>query len=121
MTTTTTTKKITIHMSERSPVKIAVDDWPLIASVGWYNGEHECQANTVRAIKVRQHEDGRTVVYGWEDEGPGGQHASFRATYAGFMLAAGEDVARAIRRVAGLIGDDKLGDECIADLPAEEI
>jgi len=133
-TTTTTTKKmITITMSERGPVKIDPEQWPVIASAEEHDGQVECQANTLWRIKVREHADGRRLVYGWQDRGNGGQHAGYRGTYAGFLLdqfqadhehrEAELEAAtiRAIRRVAGVIGAEHLGAECIADLPAREI
>ena len=133
MTTTTESKRITITMSERAPLSIVEDDWPLIASAEWFNGQHECQANTIRRIKVRQHADGRRLVYGFQRAGNGGQFAGTRNPAGGFLigprtdtepreLSSGDDeTIRAIRRVGGILGDDDLAAECIADLPAEEI
>lgn len=118
---TTESKMITITMSETAPIKLDPKVWSLVAEANWFDGQHDFQANTVRAIKVREHADGRRVVYGWERSGPGGQYADFRPSYAGWLLAPGDDVVRAIRRVAGVIGDEKLGAECIADLPAAEV
>jgi len=43
---------------------------------------------------------------------------------AGFLLPAGADedeTIRALRRVGGVLDDDGLAEECIGDLPAEEI
>lgn len=134
MTTTTTKKKmIAITMSERAPLKLDPELWPLIASADTHDGAVECQANREWAIKVREHEDGRRVVYGWVCRGNGGMPIGYRGASGGFLLdapsasdpAARErheaDTIRAIRRVAGIIGDDQLGDECISDLPAVEL
>lgn len=122
--TTMTTERITITMSERRPLSIAKDDWPVIARAYWHNGEHECQANTVRKILVRQHADGRRIVYGLQGAGQGGQYIGTRNPEGGFLLSAGsseEETVRAIRRVGGIIDDPELADACIADLPAESI
>jgi len=109
---TTEKKSITITMSETAPIKIDPAKWPKIASAGWSDGH----------VAVREHEDGRRVVYGWH-----------RAKLAGFLLGSfntpldnasnvtDEATIRAIRRVAGVIGDEDLGAECIGDLPAQEI
>ena len=124
-TTTEKKKKIAVTMSERAPIKLDHDLWPLIASADTHDGQVECQANREWAIKVREHEDGRRVVYGWVQRGNGGMPIGYRGASGGYLVEAGanagEETIRAIRRVAGIIGDDQLGDECIADLPAEEL
>jgi hypothetical protein len=123
MTTTDTNtpkKKITIALSEASPVKIVAEDWPVIANAKNHDGEVESQANRIWTIKVRRHTDGRTIVYG--DYDTHWQHE--RCKQAGYLLAAdaGDDATiRAIRRVAGVIGDNELADAVIGDLPAHEI
>jgi hypothetical protein len=125
-----TTKKIKITMSERRPLTIVDCEWPVIAKADWWNGEHRFQANYERRIRVREHADGRRIVYGTYDSGGGGVPVGFRGAAGGFLLdKAGygrpgvqdERTVRAIRRVAGIIGDDAMADECIADLPAESI
>jgi len=150
MTTTEKKKKIAVTMSERAPLKLDPDLWPLIASADTHDGQVECQANREWAIKVREHEDGRRVVYGWVRRGNGGMPIGYRGASGGYLIEpqpvtdveprrdeAGELIGyqdgatrtvpdeaatiRAIRRVAGIIGDDHLGDECIGDLPAEEL
>ena len=123
MTTTEAPKKIKITMSERRPLSIVEDEWPLIASADWHNGQVECQANTIRRIKVREHADGRRLVYGFDRAGNGGQHAGTRNPAGGFLVAAGDEdeTVRALRRIGGILGDDDLAAECIADLPAEDL
>lgn len=133
--TTTEKKTITITMSETSPVKIDPEQWHVIASADHHDGKVVCQANNVWLIEVREHDDGRRLVYGMHEAGNGGQYEGFRPTYGGYLFdedGHGSDdpklrkeketaTIRAIRRVAGLIGDSKLGDECVANLPAQEI
>jgi hypothetical protein len=123
-TTSEATKKIKITMSERRPLSIDPEQWPVIAQADWHDGRVECQANNIMRIKVREHADGRRIVYGFRRAGDGGQHAGTRNPEAGFLLSsdAGEDeTIRALRRVGGVIDDDRLAEECIADLPAEEV
>jgi hypothetical protein len=124
-----TTSTIRIPLSERRPLTVTKADWPLLAKADWFNGEHECQANYVRKIRVRESRDGlRRVVYGSYDRGNGGAPIGFRGAEGGFLLSRAEfeademeaETVRAIRRVAGIIGDDQMGDECIANLPAED-
>lgn len=133
----TTTKRIKVRLSERAPVSIDPEEWSLVASAEtfWGGSGHACQANEEAWIKVRQHDDGRTLVYCDRDRGPGGMPIEYRGTSGGWLLdnvpnpGVGatttappiDDVVRAIRRCAGLIGASELGDECIADLPTEEI
>lgn len=121
----TTTNKIKIVMSERRPFTIVAELWPVIAQADWYNGEHECQANTIRRIKVREHHaDGRRIIYGFQRAGNGGQFVGTRNPHAGFLVPSGadeEETIRALRRVGGILGDAGLADQCIHDLPSEEI
>jgi hypothetical protein len=129
--TTTEAKKIKVPMSERRPLSIVVDEWPIIACADWYSGQHECQANYTRMLIVREHADGRRVVYGDYERGPGGAPIGFRGSEGGFLVPGkvgypvptpdDDETVRAIRRVAGIIGDEQLGDECIRDLPSEDI
>ena len=118
-------KTLTITLSDSRPVKINDEEWPAIAVVSdWSGGQIECQANTQWVLRVRRHADGRTIVYGWQDAGPGGQYVGTRNPRAGYLLTAEateDEVIRAIRRVAGAINRDELGSDCIADLPAETI
>lgn len=125
----TTTKK-TIPMSEQRPVEIYPEDWPVIAEAMKHDGNVACQANTEWLIHVREHMDGRRLVYGYCRAGRGGKPAGWRGAHAGFLidscvrLLAPRDVddetIRCIRRVDGVIGGN-LANDCIADLPAVEL
>jgi hypothetical protein len=122
------TTKIKITMSERRPLSIVKADWPAIAYGGDYSGEHEFQAFDGAWIQVRKHADGRHIVYGYAGDWDGGGRPTRENREAGYLLAPGEDVVRAIYRVAGVLADtDYVGDmahaaarRCIADLPSEE-
>jgi hypothetical protein len=118
-----TTDKIKITMSERRPLSISPEEWPLIARADRHDGKVESQANHRWSIRVRQHADGRRLVYGYLREGNGGVPAGWRGADGGFLVAAGDEdgTVRAIRRIAGIIDDDKMADECIADLPEETL
>jgi hypothetical protein len=134
----TTTDKIKITMSERRPLTIVKAEWLVIARADRHDGRVEVQANHEWAIRVREHRDGRRIVYGWLREGNGGVHAGWRGAEGGFLVPPGDALrdaddgplshvpdddgtVRAIRRVGGIIGDDRMADECIADLPGEEL
>jgi len=109
---------LTITLTGRRPVQIAKSEWPMIASNHEYDGEHECQANRHERINVRQHADGRTLVYGvystaWANESD---------RRRGELLDFGEDIPTAIHRVAESMEFEPAFAECvIADLPAEEL
>ncbi|OGS01709.1 MAG: hypothetical protein A2V88_04350 [Elusimicrobia bacterium RBG_16_66_12] len=124
---TTATDTITIHLSDRAPVRIADGAWPCIALASWHDGQIACQANKVAYVRARRHEDGRIIVYGALKSGPGGCYAGWRDSRAGYLLGrTGEEtptdeIVRAIRRVAGAIGMTELGDECIGDLPPVDL
>lgn len=122
-TTTAKPEKITITLSDRRPVTIVKGDWPLIAEASWFNGEHEFQANRKAFIKVRQHDDGRTIVYASLHSGPGGVEIGWRGAAGGFIVPSPDtdEIVRSIRRCAGIIDMPELADECIADLPAEDL
>ena len=131
---TTETKKRTITLTGRPPVRITDSDWPLIASAKGdsYRGndygryrqallQGECDEY---ALRMRQHADGRTLVYGVLDvaiaawNAPAGGN-SYRG---GQLLHAGADIANAIRRVGDECSmPDAVIRECIADMPAEEL
>ncbi len=118
MTSNTTAPKIrTVTLTDHAPVRIREDLWPQIAHGNWCdNPAIPFQANRGGDIRVRQHADGRAVVYAtawskWQGE---------RDWSGGELLAAGEDIIAAIRRVGAELHDSAVRD-CIADLPAVEI
>lgn len=128
----TTTKTRTITLTARRPVTITDAEWPIIASADHssHDGQVECQANEkwYGWLKVRQHADGRALVYGRDDYDTNWQGRSGHCYRGGELLAAGDDIAAAIFRVANdLVGrgaNDEMitiAHECIADLPAETI
>lgn len=137
---TTEKTKTTITMTDRAPITITKEDWPVIADAEWHTGEHKIQANEEAYMRVREHADGRRIVYGVRERGNGGMPVGYRGKEAGFLVGAvdcpprdrpdgkvsitGPDASetiRAIRRVAGLIDMGELGNDLIADLPAEEL
>jgi hypothetical protein len=112
-----------IKLTDRRPIAVHPNDWDIIASASWRNTSLACQANYVRYIAVRQHADGRRLVYGEYKAGPAGGLPSFRGMYGGYLLEAAQPdraTIEAIRKVAREITHPALGDECIAGLPAEE-
>ena len=118
----TTDKIRTITLTDRAPVKISEALWPTISYSSRHDGKVECQANHVWHLTVRQHVDGRTIVYGSEVEGRGGVHQGYEEARAGVILDAGADIAAAVRRVGERARcSDAVIDEVIAGLPAVEL
>ena len=131
-------KTRTITLTGRRPVTIDEDDWPVIAESQWGDcdkpqyppeANREADAN----LKVRRHADGRAIVYGTYRyrtlfRGEDDAHAA-----AGRLLDADGDIIAAVRGVTDHLSsydslpDDwqpdwpMLADDCIADLPAEQL
>lgn len=130
----------TITLSDRPPVRISDDDWNELAGAveEEHDGQVRSQANRVSkwSIRVRQHEDGRAIVYAVYDYSTNWQNERGYGHKHGLLLTAEqattEGICEAIKTVARRMeagehnGDDgerwaRLADECIADLPAEDI
>ena len=148
--TTTTTKTRTITLTDRPPVRITEADWPIIASGDerpghTHNGTPVPDYETDRyTIRVRQHADGRALVYGvidaataWTgtEDWRGGELLSHPYSSGADNTqpdspvvrtqgrrVSTHEIAGAIRRVGesgGII--ESVIRECIAGLPAETI
>ena len=128
--------KMTITLTGRAPVKITKDEWPVIASGvnHWYEGQYECQASRKKSWKliVRQHADGRTLVYaifagtsqyqGEKDENVrAGKMVTVEGSDTAPIIAAIFEVAEDMRARSGQEEFARIAHECIADLPAVEL
>jgi len=129
------TKTRTITLTDRRPVTIREGEWPVLASArddSWTDYTRPaplrarltskvCSAYEVDVyhLVVRQHADGRALVYAVVDASPAWTGTeSYRG---GEFLAPGADVPAAIRRVGEAAHSipESVIRECIADLPAE--
>ncbi len=127
--------KITIRLTDARPVRVSNANWPLIASAkgdSWTEQDParhqqalQCGELDKYSIGVRQHADGRTIIYGFVSGSP---LTGTKDAYAGFRYGlVGESVPDAtstasIRRVAGVCGiPSSVADECIADLEPEDL
>jgi len=127
---TTTAKHRTITLTDRPPVRIREDDWPVIgvATGDSYGGgdyarhqqalaRGECDTYSLR---VRQHIDGRVIVYGVLDAATVWTGSEDRR--GGELLEPGVEMVAAIRRVGAECQlPDSIIRECIASLPPVEI
>lgn len=121
-------KQRTITLTDRAPVKIDEETWNLIAQGEDYQGQYDFQAFDGAWIRVRRHEDGRTIVYGYAGDWDGGGRPERESIRAGFLVAANETV-ETIGRVADILREtahageyaDGAARQCVAALPAEEL
>lgn len=129
--------KRTITLTGRPPVSIEDEAWPIIAQASYhdFDNQYDFQANRhwKGSVRVRQHEDGRVIVYAVCTYASQFQNESGYQQKAGELLGVGattEQITAAIHRVHGTIDGDEggrplqwklLAEECIADLPAEEL
>jgi hypothetical protein len=117
--------KRTITLTDRCPVTIDEDAWPVIAAADWFEGQYEGQANRKAHIRVRAHADGRHLVYGVFTS----RHQGESDHRAGYLIPASDQVpgtmpncpvVAAIHAVSKKVWRD-LADEVIADLPPVEL
>lgn len=138
-TDTTTPKTRTITLTDRAPVKIREDEWPIVAHGSYSNhdNQYESQANRKWKcdVRVREHEDGRAIVYGIYDYDTAFQGERGFAAKAGALIGASTDRVSAIRSVGETLTESAVEAghedfvahisaavrECVADLPAEEL
>ncbi len=125
------TKNRTITLTDRAPVSITEEDWPVIAVArgdSWGNsgdyGQHEQELAQAQldeyTLRVRRHGDGRAIVYGVLTAAPA--WTGSEDWRGGELLDDDTDIASTIRRVGEDGGlPDVIIRECIADLPTETI
>jgi hypothetical protein len=129
-TNTTEPKYRSITLTERRPVRIRENNWPIVAkgrgdSFGSRDYSRHQQALSQGELDryyltVRQHADGRAIVYGSLDAASAWTGSEDRA--GGETLDASADLAAAVRRVGEYCQlPDAIIRECIADLPAETL
>lgn len=127
--TTSNARSRTITLTDRPPVTIHEAEWPVVAAARRHDGEIEYDAIRRWGLRVRQHEDGRALVYATYSTSVRGAH-NYRG---GELLESISDVPAGIRRVGERAAEHAsdgvstrrvwlaLIDECIADLPSEEL
>lgn len=132
-----TGKTLKIVLTGRRPVIIDVDAWPVVARglyVSQDNEPNEYNRKTEVDIKVRQHVDGRSIVYGTYDYDTRWQHEDC-ARYRAGVIVGSDDAATCDGLVNAVLetaenlisrgGDDTAvgaaANDCIRDLPAETL
>ena len=134
--TTTEPKHRTITLTDRPPVRIREDQWPRIASGDYkdWDNQYESQANRTWKIniRVRQHADGRAIVYGTYEHDTQFQNENGETHRVGLLIEPGDDLShtikQAVEQLTERVSDEErhrhirdAGNECIADLPAETL
>jgi len=131
-------KTRTITLTARPPVKIREDEWPVIAHGKYHHhdNQYEFQANRLwkMDVRVRQHADGRAIVYGVYDYDTAFRTERGFLAKAGLVVDQGADLVDAIRTVGETLADAASEAEhdfgadisaavrdCIAELPAQEL
>lgn len=109
-------EKIKIAIDGRRPVSIDPETWPTVAKSSWHEGQIACQSNRRAWCKVRQHADGRSIVYARHES----SWANEADRYSGAIGTAVEIPAMVVL-VCRRIGMESLANECLADLSAEEL
>ena len=120
----------TITLTDAPPVRIREDLWPIIASARGdsYRGNDYGRHNQASAqgeldeyaLTVRQHADGRAIVYGCLDGSQAWTGTESRSE--GEVLEPGADLAAHVRSIGERCGlPDRIIRECIADLPAVDL
>lgn len=111
-------KKLTISLTDRRPVTVDCDIWPIIAQARDWDNQYECQANEIWRLIVRQCQnegDGRCIVYGLHDKGSTDKRG-------GKIVDDINAVPKAIKEIANYLDFElDLADRCISNLPSEEI
>lgn len=135
-------KARTITLTDRPPVRIREDEWPIVAEANGDSYVGNDYARHQRALgqggcdtyslRVRQHTDGRTLVYavlggasawtGTEVRREGVLMGTVEQGDRSMGAPSGASVAAVIAEVGMTCGlPDSVVRDCIADLPAEEI
>jgi hypothetical protein len=132
--TETKPKTRTITLTGRRPVTIDEAEWPVIAKASgdnWTGGADWALHNQASdqgqldefTLRVREHADGRGIVYGTYSEGWHSDHDGL--THAGYIVQPGSvplTVEAAIQQTGTDLGvPAQLVADCIADLPAERL
>jgi hypothetical protein len=137
---------LTITLTGRPPVKVRKEDWPVLASAsdedthGCQQGNQPNKTHTWK-LTVRRHDDGRAIVYAVYEYDSRYQGARGITVRGGELLPTGlgesapPSIVDAINRVAvdmaarvaaeGAEAEGRvfhrIAQECIANLPAEEL
>ena len=134
-------KTRTITLTGRRPVTIDETDWPIIARASGddYDGNDPARHQQASdqgeldeySLRVRQHADGRAIVYGTYTEGWNSGHDGL--THAGYIIQPDSEhniqpdsehntIEHFIHRAGKDLGvPAQIVADCIADLPAEKL
>jgi hypothetical protein len=108
----------TITLSERPPVRIHENDWPILTSAR--ETENEGEEIIHWWLTVRRHVDGRTIVYARMEIS--NDATKPRNVTGGEVLPKGADIAFSLSRIGRECHcpSDMIA-HCVADLPAQDL
>lgn len=126
----------TITLTGRPPVRIAEENWPLLASTSdeWFEGQVKEQSSRYSQwfVAARRHEDGRALIYATYKYTSYYQGERCIVVKHGVLIppASNQDVCDAINRVCKAMSAEEhrtpdaerwhiLAAQCIADMPVE--
>jgi hypothetical protein len=95
-----------ITLTNAPPIRIREDEWPVLAEscYQWHDGiaQHATRAVDID-IRIREHADGRLLVYGVYDFDTTRQEEKGVVTRAGKFFEAGADQVAAINEVGAIL------------------
>jgi hypothetical protein len=105
-----------VTVSGLPPVRIQTERWPVIAHAQCSNAAFKFQDGHMGHLAVRQHSDGRTLVYGVLEIRTPEKHER----QAGRLLPAGADISQALEEVChDLEMNSEIVWACLAHVPVE--
>jgi hypothetical protein len=111
-------KRRIITLTNRRPISVIEDEWPIIASITSQEG-----ATYTYSLMVRKHADGRCIAYGTSSRGPSG-NGGFRPLpeRAGYLLPDDALLERSILDFCTILAlPPQTCDDIIASLPPTEL
>ena len=110
------TEYLTVTLTNHPPIRIQKDEWPILAEAYWYDESTEKESKECKRLIVRQHNDGRAIVYGIYTTTLQGERNRRR----GVLVFPGSELVWPIYQVSAAMkfGSD-FAEDCIANLPTQ--
>jgi hypothetical protein len=115
--------KLTITLTGRAPISITKTEWPILAIGKIFDGPKEDESKNIRCTTVREHEDGRVIVYSWWKS----KETGIPWTRGGIITerpVSDEEIVQYIKDVTRNVLSEEhmdVAERCIANMPPEEV